>query len=112
MNMVPKGIEGREIAVSLAESSRHLFNDQRRAKIEQYCKESLGLDISFKVDIEDLSNNTVDSQTPAQRNESKQQEQLSDAKKAFTEDVNVQQLIDSFDAEIVQESIKTQSSSA
>jgi DNA polymerase-3 subunit gamma/tau len=106
MNMVPKSVEGNQISVSLAESSRHLFNEQRLRKIEQYCLENLSLDFKIQVEIEDLSNSSPDMETPFQKIDREQREQLSEAERAFQEDPNVRRIVDAFDAEIVADSIK------
>ena len=106
MNMVPKSVEGNQISVSLAESSRHLFNEQRLRKIEQYCLENLSLDFKIQVEIEDLSNSSPDMETPFQKIDREQREQISEAERAFQEDPNVRRIVDAFDAEIVADSIK------
>ena len=106
MNMVPKSIDGKKINVSLSESSRHLFNEQRLKKIEHYCLENLSLEMKIQVEIEDLSNNSPEMETPFQKIDREQREQMSDAQRVFQEDPNVQRMVDTFDAEVVPNSIK------
>ena len=106
MNMVPKFIEGKQINVSLAESSRHLFNEQRLKKIERYCLEKLSLEMKIQVEIEDLSNSNPEMETPFQKIDREQREQITEAQKTFQTDPNVQRIVDAFDAEIVPDSIK------
>lgn len=106
MNMVPKSVDGKNLNLTLDTASRHLFNSGRLKKIEQHCRDNLSLDIKFNVDIDDLSDAGPDSETPTQKNTRMQKEKLADARQAFTHDSNVQELVDKFDAEIVNESIK------
>ena len=106
MNMAPTSVEGKMINVTLDSASRHLFSDQRKRKIENHCKDRLSLDIQLNVEIEDLSASSLESETPTQILARKQREKETAAQQAFSEDNNVQNLINTFDANIVPESIK------
>ena len=64
------------------------------------------MDIKFNVKIEDLSDAKSENETPAQQKTRKQKERETAARQAFTHDKNVQELVDIFDAEIVNESIQ------
>ena len=107
MNMVPRSHVNNEISVSLAESSRHLYNNQRKQKIEQYCQSILGLDIKLSVEVVDFETSDTLAETPHQKQARQQAQQTAQAEHTFSQDPNVQQLIDAFDAEIVTESIRT-----
>ena len=106
MNMVPRKVTGKTVTVSLASASRPLFSIDRKRKIEQHCRDRMSLDIEFNVEIEDLSQASPGNETPTQSLEREQQEREEAARKNFTEDETVQELVNIFDAEIVDNSIK------
>ena len=111
MNMVPKSVTGKVVNLTLDPVSRHLFNNGRIKKIEQHCKDNLSLDIQFNVKITDINDlgdieTPTPTQTPAQQIAGEQKQKQVTARQAFTDDPNVQELVDIFDAEIVIESIK------
>ena len=106
MNMSPQSVEGRSLNVILQSSSRHMFNNNRKKKIEDYFNEKLSISINLNVEIEDLVDSSDDNETPAQKLERLQREKEDTARQRFMHDNNVQELIDTFDAEIVSGSIK------
>lgn len=106
MNMVPTEHAGKQINLSLSESSRHLYNNQRKQKIEQYCRSELGLEMTIQVDIVNLEAEDTSVETPYQKQERELLEQSARSKQAFLQDPNVKSLIDAFDAEVVTDSIQ------
>ncbi|WP_424945816.1 DNA polymerase III subunit gamma/tau [Candidatus Spongiihabitans sp.] len=106
MNMVPKSVDGKIVNLTLDSASSRLFNNGRLQKIEQHCKDNLSLDIQFNVEIDDLSDADHEIETPTQQLTRQQKEKASAARQAFIHDANVQELVDLFDAEIVNQSIK------
>ncbi len=106
MNMVPRSVQGKSVTLALDSASRHLFNEQRLEKIENHCREKLSLNVEFIVEMDDFSNAEPGHETLIRQQQREQQEKHAAARQAFTQDPNVQQLVDLFDAKIVSESIK------
>ncbi len=106
MNMIPQSIEENVLNLTLDSASRQMFNNDRLRKIEGYCKNKLSLDLKLNVVIDDLSDGNSKLETPTQKNGREQKEREANARQAFIHDSNVQALVDTFDAEIVNETIK------
>jgi len=104
MNMVPRMLQGNQLRLVLDESSRHLFNESRLAKIEKHCTRVLGQPIQLTIDVNEVDAET--SETPSQQKQRHARERQESAEQAFKEDLNVQTLVDLFDAEVVTESIR------
>ncbi len=104
MNMAPVSFRDNTLEVVLNEDSRHLFNNGRMKKIEQFCVGRLGKDFRLKVEIEQLAEGQPETPSQQKQRESRQRQQS--ANQAFTHDPNVQELVDLFDAEIVTDSIR------
>jgi len=106
MNMSPREARRDILVVSLDDSSRHLFNEQRKQKIESHLREIFGSGFALEVSIEDMSTADQDAETPTRKIERIKSETASMAVKTFSDDQNVQEIIDLFDAKIVPDSIK------
>ncbi len=104
MNMLPQSVAGKTVNLTLDSASRHLCNDKRLKEIEQHCRDYLSLDIKLNVKTDDAD---ADLETPARQFNKEQEQKESSARQAFTHDSNVQELVDLFDAEIVNDSIKS-----
>ncbi|NKB75776.1 MAG: DNA polymerase III subunit gamma/tau [Gammaproteobacteria bacterium] len=105
MNMVPKGVEGKIITLSLDTSQKHLFNASRMKKIESHCREVLNIDVTFQIDVEDCE--ALGQETPSKKREREKRQREADARQAFVHDPNVQEMVDMFDARVMTESIKS-----
>ena len=106
MNMAPMSVVENTINLVLHSASRHLFNQGRLNKIEQHCNNELSLDVRFNVEIEDLSEIDAKTETPTQQIARQQKEKETAARQAFADDANVRELVELFDANIVDESVK------
>ena len=106
MNMSLQSVEGKVFNVVLQSSSRHLFKNDRKDKIETYFREKLEMEIKLNVEIEDIPHNNSELETPTQKLQRVKKETDNAAKEKFLHDSNVQNLIDTFDAEVVSDSIK------
>ncbi len=106
MNMSPREASKDTLVVSLDDASRHLFNDQRKSKIESHLREIFGPEFALEVSFEDMSSAQPETETPSRKIERIKEETASMAAQTFSEDQNVQEIIDLFDAKIVPDSIK------
>jgi len=106
MNMSPVCVDGAVVTIALESSCRALFTEDRRRQIEQHFKERFSLDIRLKVQLEDLSQTTPENNTPARKIEQQKREQQEAARQSFINDPNVQKMIEVFDAEVVNDSIR------
>lgn len=104
MNMVPRRLQGNQLQLVLDESCRHLFNPSRLTKIENHCARILGQPIQLTIDVNEVDAETAE--TPSQQKQRHARERQESAEQAFKEDLNVQTLVDLFDAEVVTESIR------
>ena len=64
------------------------------------------MDILLKVEIKDLSQSAAEKETPARHVEQQRQLEENAVRQAFIGDSNVQKLIDVFDAEVDNDSIR------
>lgn len=106
MNMTPQKVDGQTLHVVLEFASRHLFNETRQHKIEQCCKNKLAMDFQLAVTIAELSEPSASRETPTRTLQRKHTQQQADAKQAFAEDANVQELMTTFGATIDEGSVK------
>ncbi len=106
MNMSPREARKDTLVVFLDDASRHLFNEQRKQKIEFHLREIFGPGFILEVSIEDMSAVDPETETPTRKIERIKSETASMAAQTFSEDQNVQEIIDLFDAKIVPDSIK------
>ena len=106
MNMSPISVDGQVITLALDSSRRTMFSEDRKRKIEQHLKERFSMDILLKVEIKDLSQSAAEKETPARHVEQQRQLEENAVRQAFIGDSNVQNLIDVFDAEIDNDSIR------
>ncbi len=106
MNMSPVCIDGHVVTVALESSCRALFTEDRKRQIQQHLKERFTMDIRLNVKLEDLSQGTLENHTPAQKIEQQKRKEREAAHQAFIDDPNVQKMIDVFDAEVVNDSIR------
>ncbi len=106
MNMSPVSVDGHVVTVALESSRRALFTEDRKRQIEQHFRERFSLDMRLKVKLEDLSQATLENNTPAQKIEQQKLQEQEAARQAFINDRNVQKMIEVFDAEVVSDSIR------
>ena len=106
MNMSPISVDGQVITLALDSSRRTMFSEERKRKIEQHLKERFSMDIRLKVEIKDLSQSAAEKETPARHVEQQRQLEENAVRQAFIGDSNVQKLIDVFDAEVDNDSIR------
>ena len=86
MNMSPREARKDILVVSLDDSSRHLFNEQRKQKIESHLREIFGSGFALEVSIEDMSAADQDAETPTRKIERIKSETASMAVKTFSDD--------------------------
>ncbi len=106
MNMSPISVDGQVITLALDSSRRTMFSEDRKRKIEQHFKERFSMDIRLKVEIKDLSQSSAEKRTPARHIEQQNLQEQETVRQAFIGDSNVQKLIDVFDAEVDNDSIR------
>ncbi len=107
MNMSPREARGDTLIVALEPSSRSLLNPARKQKIEQHCYERLGLTLILEVATADMPASVPDTESPQQKLGREKVELENQTEKAFTEDPNVKEIIELFDAKIVPDSIQS-----
>lgn len=105
MNMVPQSVDGSTLNLLLDAAGRSLFSEERLRKIEKHCQQHLTMDIRFNVEVADIDKVAPELKTPTQQNQLAAQEKQQNAKLGFESDLNVQKLVETFDAKIVTESI-------
>lgn len=104
MNMTPERLDGEVLHVLLDDKTRHLMKPDRLQKIEQYLAASVDQPLSIEVRIATIAEDAV--ATPAQRRQKAAEDRQQNAENVFTQDPNVQSLVDLFDAEIVPDSVR------
>ncbi|MBX2867528.1 MAG: DNA polymerase III subunit gamma/tau [Acidiferrobacterales bacterium] len=105
MNMVPRSQEGKVLNMVLDERAQHLFNDARLEKINQHLADlSDGNGPRIAVSIETISSSEME--TPSLQKKRIVEETQLAADQSFREDPNVQELVNLFDAEIIEDSVR------
>ena len=105
MNMVPQSVNGSTVNLLLDASSRSLFSEDRLKKIEKHCQQQLAIDISFNVEVAEIDKVAPGKMSPTQQRQRAIEEKQQNAKLGFETDHNVQKLVETFDAQVVTESI-------
>ncbi len=105
MNMVPREEVDGVLTLVLDERSQHLFNEARLKKINQHLSAiSGGTAPAISVSIESIENE--DMETPSLQKQRIVAETQQAAEQTFREDPNVQELVNLFDAEIIEDSVR------
>ena len=102
-NCILKSLENDKIKLSLTPSSKHLLNQNMKARLEEAVIKKFGKNIELIIAIED-SNDESPSEVAARL----KKEQKSQAKEAVKNDPDVKSLLDTFDATIDKDSIQPQ----
>jgi len=105
MNMVPREEVNGVLTLVLDERSQHLFNDARLEKINQHLSSiSGGTAPVISVSIEAITG--AEMETPSLQKQRIVTETQQAAEQTFREDPNVQELVNLFDAEIIEGSVR------
>jgi len=105
MNMVPREERNGVLTLVLDERAQHLFNNERLKKINQHLSSiSNGSAPAISVSIETITGE--DMETPSLQKQRIFTETQQAAEQTFREDPNVQELVNLFDAEIIEDSVR------
>ena len=102
MNMQPESVTGNTVNLTLDASHGHLLKPERLKKIEQHLAAWLSLPIKLKVTVGQAGAE----ETPSRQQDRTRREKQQAAEQAFQHDPKVQELVDLFDAEIVNDSVR------
>ena len=105
MNMIPGGVEEGCLKMLLDADARHLFSDARLEKIQRAFSMFCG-DAELRLQVEITEIAAGDIETPSRQKQRITEEVQQAAEKTFEQDPNVQHLINLFDAEIVDGSVR------
>lgn len=108
MNMALRSVVGDTLNLTLDSEHRYLLDAARVKKIEQHFSKKLTRKIQLNVTLGEANGevNGATEATPSQRQNHAQQEKQQAAEQAFHEDPNVRQLVDLFEAEVDDDSIR------
>ena len=106
MNLVPRAVDGSVLTACLDQASRALFNPQRQKRLEGECARYLGYSLQFEIEVVDLAEAIPERESSAQRQARMQAEAQEDARRSFTTDQHVRDLVSRFDGEVMVESIR------
>lgn len=104
MNMVPGSASDDTLHMTLDASHGHLLNPARVKRIEQQLAARLSRPIHLKVVVDQVG--ADGGETPSRRQKRTKRETQQAAEQAFRHDPKVQELVDLFDGEIVNDSIR------
>ena len=102
-NCILKSLENDKILLSLTPSSKHLLNQNMKARLEEAIIKKFGKNIKLTITIEDSND-----ESPSEAAARLKKEQNTQAKDAVKNDPDVKSLLDTFDATIDQDSIQPQ----
>ena len=104
MNMMPESVSDNTLRLRLDAGHGHLFNPGRVKKIEQQLAERLSLPLKLTVVVAEAG--AAAEETPSRQRARAGREKQQAAEQTFQHDPKVQELVDLFDAEIVDDSIR------
>ncbi len=104
MHMAPESVAGDTLHLTLDAGHGNLLNRDRVKKIETQLARRLAQPVTLKVTVGKAG--AQDRETPSRQQDRAQREKQQAAEQAFQHDPKVQALVDLFDAEIVDESIR------
>ena len=96
-----------QITFALAAKHKPLLSEKNQQKITQALQQKLGDNLLVTIELGE-----TEGSTPKEIKEHQQQEKIADARSSLSEDENVQQIMQSFNAKIVEGSIKTTNESS
>jgi len=105
MNMVPKSEQNGVLTLVLDERAQHLFNETRLDKLNQHLSSvAAGEAPRLQVSIEKIDSTGME--TPSLQKQRIVAETQEAAEQTFRSDPNVQELVNLFDAEIIEDSVR------
>lgn len=111
MNTELKSVDGTTLNLQLADNYEHLFTTKRVQQTEKQLTDQLSQSLKLNITIGDSKSAESDAKkTPSQQKNHAKQEKQQAAEQAFRQDPNVQSMVDAFDAEIIDDSIRSSDS--
>lgn len=104
MHMVPESVAGHTLSLTLDAGHRQLLNDRRLKKIETHLAEQLSQPVKLQVNTAETG--ATARETPSRQQDRARQEKQQAATQAFLDDPKVRELVDLFDAEVVDDTIR------
>jgi DNA polymerase-3 subunit gamma/tau len=92
----------RRISLAIAQAHENLLSTSQKDRLQDALRKYLGSDIRLKITVEQIG-----TETPADQREREQKEHHQEAVNAFVKDPDVQALVETFDATVKKNSIRT-----
>lgn len=105
MNMLPESVSGNTLYLRVDAGHKYLLSEKRTQKIEDKLSERLSVPVKLAISVEQV-NATAGEETPSQKQERASQEKQQSAEQSFQDDPKVQEIVNMFDGEIDNASIR------